>query len=127
MNDPLPSLGPLELAVLEHLWMHPDTDVLATHTSVGQQREIAVNTIGSTLERLYRKGLARRWKVSHAYRYGPALQRAEFYARRVVEAAGDDLTAPAVLAAFVDALAVTDAASLDKLEELIARKRREER
>ena len=127
MTERLPKLGPLEAEVLEHLWRAGDSDVLAAHGAVGAPRGIAVNTVGSALERLHRKGLAERWKVAHAYRYRAALGRDELAARRVLDAAGGRgaLGEPSLLAAFVDALATRDAADLDRLEALIARKRAE--
>src|SRR5262245_38542679 len=122
-----PLLGELELAVLEHLWGAGEADVLETHAALGERRGISVNTIGSSLERLHRKGLLERWKVSRAYRYRPALDRDAFHTRRVVDAAGGAraLAKSGLLAAFVDLVADTDAAALDRLEQLIARKRAE--
>src|SRR5688572_10874506 len=109
---PLPKLGELELEVLEYLWSALDTDVSETHAAIGKRRGITLNTVGSALERLFRKGLVRRQKVSHAYRYGPALGREEFAARRVVEAAGGvkALMHAGLMSAFVDLVAVDDAA-----------------
>jgi predicted transcriptional regulator len=122
----LPRLGPLEEAVLGHLWEAGESDVAAAHEAVGAPRGIAANTVGSALERLHRKGLAERWKVSHAYRYRARIGREALAARRVLEAVGGgSLGAPGLLSAFVDALASTDAETLDRLEALIARKRTE--
>ena len=122
---PMPKLGELEHAVLEYLWRTGDADVLKTHAAVGARRGISVNTVGSSLERLHRKGLVTRWKVSHAYRYKPALDRDAHHVRRVIEAAGGmrALASGGLLAAFVDLVASTDEAALDQLEQLIARKR----
>jgi predicted transcriptional regulator len=123
---PAPRLGDLELAVLEHLWAGGESDVAAAHAAVGRPRGISLNTVGSSLERLHRKGLVERWKVSHAYRYRAALGRDAFRAQRVAEAAGGarQLTKAGLLAAFVDLVVDADAAALDQLEALIARKRK---
>lgn len=93
-----------------------------THTAVGRARNNTVNTVGSALERLYRKGLVQRTKVSHAYRYRAAIEREVFHARRLVDAVGGAkaLADLGVLAAFVDAVAETDKRSLDQLSALIA-------
>lgn len=123
---PLPKLGPLEEAVLEHLFEVGESDVATAHAAIGQPRGIASNTVGSALERLHRKGLAERWKVAHAFRYRASLGRDEWTARRLIAAAGGGaLGQPSLLAAFVDALATHDASDLDRLEALIARKRAE--
>lgn len=120
----LPRLGELELAVLEQLWSHDECDVIEAHAAVGKRRGITPNTVGSALERLHRKGLLARRKVSHAYRYRATLSRDELAARRVVEAAGGvrALASQGILSAFVDLVAV-DRAALDRLESLIADKR----
>lgn len=123
----LPRLGELELAVLEHLWAESDADVHETHAAVGKNRGISPNTVGSALERLYRKGLLVREKVSHAYRYRAALDRETFRARRLVEAAGGlrALGKSGLLAAFVDLVADSDEAALIELARLIKIKREE--
>ncbi len=63
----LPRLGDLELEVIEHLWSTENADVLETRAAVGKKRGISPKTVGSALERLHRKGLLGREKVSHAY------------------------------------------------------------
>ncbi len=128
-DEPLPTLGDLELEVLDHLWAVGEADVTETHAAVGRVRKNTVNTVGSALERLYRKGLVHRTKVSHAYRYEAAMSREAFHARRMVDAVGgtEALADSGVLAAFVDAVAETDKHSLDQLSALVAdrRKKRE--
>ncbi len=128
-SKPLPRLGQLEQAVLEYLWKAEDVDVVQTHAALGSRRGITANTVGSALERLYRKGLASRWKVSHAYRYKATLGPDAFRARRVIEAAGGirGLANEGLLAAFVDLVADTDSVALDQLEQLILEKREEAR
>jgi predicted transcriptional regulator len=123
----LPRLGALELAVLNHLWSCQEADVHGTHAAVGMPRGISPNTVGSALERLYKKGLLERIKVSHAYSYRAALDRETFRARKVVEAAGDlrALGRIGLLAAFVDLVAESDEAALGELERLVRLKREE--
>lgn len=121
----LPPLGELERLVLEHLWSVGESDVAQTHAAVGKPRGSSPNTVGSALERLYKKGLARRAKVSHAYRYRAALSRDAFRARAVVEAAGGmrSLSKEGLLSAFVDLIAEADDRALDRLERLVAEHR----
>jgi predicted transcriptional regulator len=124
----LPRLGELEQRVLEHLWRAGESDVIEVHAAVGKRRGISVNTVGSALERLYKKRLASRVKVSHAYRYSATLDRDAFRARSLAEAAGGvrSLATEGLLAAFVDLVADVDGAALDRLEDLIAEKRAED-
>jgi len=123
----LPALGELELELLELLWRTREADVTESHAAIGKRRGITPNTVGSALERLFKKGLVARHKVSHAYRYQQRIGRDEFAARRVLDAAGGmkSLSDTGLLSAFVDLVADVDDAALDRLEALIAEKRSE--
>ena len=125
----LPPLGRLELQVLEHLWRVTEANVQEAHAAVGVPRGITLNTVGSALERLHKKKLVSREKVSHAYRYRPLLDRETFMAQSMVAAAGGlkSLREQGLLAAFVDVLADTREDTLDELERLIRRKKEERR
>jgi predicted transcriptional regulator len=124
-NTALPQLGDVELAALEFLWQVTEADVGATHKAIGKRRGISPNTVGSALERLHKKRLVNRHKISHAFVYSPALGRDEYAARRVVEAAGGQkaIVEAGLLSAFVDLVADVDEAALDRLEDFIAQKR----
>lgn len=123
----LPRLGDLEQAVLQHLWGVDDADVHETHAAVGRRRGISPNTVGSALERLFKKGLLEREKVSHAYRYRAALDPETFRALKVLDAAGGirALARSGVLAAFVDLVADSDRDALAELERLVRVRRKE--
>ncbi|MFY3742502.1 BlaI/MecI/CopY family transcriptional regulator [Anaeromyxobacter sp. Red801] len=125
----LPRLGELETAVLDHLWAAGRCDVKAVYRAIGAARGITLNTVQSTMERLFRKGLLAREKVSHAYVYSPRHSREELGARAVQDVIGRLLQGEAapLLEAFVDLAARTDTANLDRLEKLIARKRKASR
>lgn len=120
-------LGELERAVLEHLWQVSRADAKAVHASLGERRGITLNTIQSTLKRLYEKRLLRRDKVSHAHVYEPALTRDEFERRALDHTIEEVLGASpdAMLAAFVDLTARAGDEHLAKLEALVAARRRE--
>jgi predicted transcriptional regulator len=126
---PLPRLGELETAVLERLWASGPCDVKAVHRAIGAPRGITVNTVQSAMERLFRKGLLAREKVSHAYVYSARHTREELGARVVEDVVGRLLKGEAdpVLEAFVDLAARTDEANLDRLERLIAQRRKASR
>lgn len=124
-NGALPRLGELEQAVLEHLWTAGEADVHGAHAAVGEARGISPNTVGSALERLHKKGLASREKVSHAYRYRPTMDRDAFRARALTEAAGGvpALAKEGLLSAFVDLVADVDERALEQLERLVSERR----
>jgi predicted transcriptional regulator len=99
--------------------------VRTLHEQVGVPRGISSNTIQSAMERLYRKGVLRRTKVSHAYVYAPALSRAEFATGvidGVARALGNVGTRP-LLAAFVDHAEKVAPETLDELEAMLQRAR----
>lgn len=118
-------LGDLEVELLDHLWRTRESDVTEAHAAVGKRRGITPNTVGSALERLFKKGLVTRRKLSHAFRYAPRVERDELAARRVLDAAGGmrSLAETGLLSAFVDLVADVDDAALDRLEALIIEKR----
>jgi predicted transcriptional regulator len=119
---PASPLGALETAVLEHLWNRGSGDVKSVHAALGKPRQITLNTIQSTLRRLYDKELLRRDKVSHAHVYSPRLTRQEYQRQLLAEVMGDVLRgeADAALSAFVDLAAEVDEAHLRTLEQMIA-------
>ena len=121
----IPSLGELETAVLEQIWADGPSDVKRLYAAVGKRRRITLNTVQSTMERLWRKGLLDRDKVSHAYVYSARRTRAELCAQMVEQVVGDVLHGePAtLLSAFVDLAARADRGNLDRLEALIAKRR----
>jgi penicillinase repressor len=45
--------GELELAVVDHLWTDGEGEAKSVHEVLGENRGITVNTVQSTLERLY--------------------------------------------------------------------------
>lgn len=119
------SLGELEVAVCNALWDAGEADVRTLHERIGGPRGIASNTIQSAMERLYRKGVLRRRKLSHAYLYAPALTRAEFAAGVLdgVSAALGSGGAQPLLAAFVERASEIDPGALDQLEAMLKRAR----
>lgn len=122
----LSPLGDLERAVMTHLWEVHEADVKATWRTVGRRRKVTLNTIQSTMDRLFRKGLLDRTKVSHAFVYSPALTREEFRSR-VIRQAAESVSggeADAMLAAFVDVAADVGDETLARLEALIAERRK---
>lgn len=120
-------LGELELAVMEVLWRRSP----GTVKDVGQalvNRDLAYTTIMTTMDRLFKKGLLRREKQSHAFVYAPTMTRGE-YDRRLVAGVLSGLptaSQDALLSGFLD-FAAADDSVLDSLERLIAERKRGER
>src|SRR5690606_38264171 len=70
-----PSLGSLEVQVLQHLWAAPGpVDARSAHEALAG-RTITLSTVQVTLERLHRKGLVARHKVGRAYHYTASVSR----------------------------------------------------
>ena len=113
--------GDLEAAVIDHLWSHGSAEVKDVHRAVGEPRQITLNTVQTTLKRLYEKGLLSREKVSHAYVYVPAVSREE-YQRRALDQTLELLMqgeAKAMVSAFVDLAERAGADQLQRLERLV--------
>ncbi len=124
-NPGVPPLGDLEIAVLEDIWRSGSSDSKTVHSRVKHSRSIALNTVQSTLERLFRKGILQREKISHAYEYSAGLSRRELV-RRLVESTVHRVAgaqSDAFLSAFVDLAGQADGDQLKRLEELIAQRR----
>lgn len=116
-----PYLGDLELAVMNHLWSHGGQDAKLVHESVGRGRGITLNTIQSTLKRLFEKGLLRRDKVSHAHIYSPELTQAEFHRRSLQEVVDKFMggRSDAMLSAFIGLTEQVGPEHLMHLERLV--------
>lgn len=123
-----PTLGDLEKAVLEDLWEHASGDAKEVHGRVGVARGISLNTVQSTLERLHRKALLAREKISHAYVYSPRVQREELMGAMIADLVGSlgQKRSGGMLSAFVDFAVRVDQSNLDRLEALIAARRAEQ-
>ena len=120
-----PLLGELESAVMNHLWSGADGDAKAVHAALGKRRGITLNTIQSTLKRLYEKGLLARDKISHAHVYRVRVTRVDFHGGLVRQLIGHmmDGHADAVVSAFVDLAERAGPEHLARLEALIAERR----
>jgi len=121
-------LGPLETAVLRHLWPDRSVSVKEVHRALGRRRGITLNTVQSAMDRLYKKGLLQREKVSHAYIYSPAVTRAELGTRILEETFSQLADEPsALMSAIVDFADREGEEVLATLETLVAERRRQRR
>ena len=121
-------LGELELEILEFLWRHNKATVKDVHESLGARRGNSVNTVQSTLDRLFKKGLLSRQKSGRSFIYVPLVSREDVLARKfddlAAELAGGEIKS--LFAAFVQFTTRLDASKLEELETMIAEYRKKE-
>jgi predicted transcriptional regulator len=123
-----PSLGPLEIAVMEILWERGESNV---HDVVEKlDRPLAYTTVMTTLDRLYKKGLLNRHKSERAFLYSTRQTRLEWEHKRAGEFVAGFLNGPEaagelLISCLVEAVGQKDAALLDELERKIRMKRKE--
>lgn len=91
-----PSLGKRELSVLEILWQSELLTAQHIHERMSDTG-IGLNTVQSTLERLYRKSLIAREKTGRAYFYSASVSREEIISSLLadieLDIAGGDMRA----------------------------------
>ncbi len=111
---------------MDHLWSGGEAEAKAVHAALGKRRGITLNTIQSTLKRLFEKGLLARDKVSHAHIYSARVSREEFHRGLIDELVGDLMhgQADAVVSAFVDLTERAGPQHLARLEALVAERRK---
>jgi len=121
-------MGHLELTVMQTLWEQGQGNVHDVVRWLG--RPLAYNTVMTTLDRLYKKGLLNRSKQERAYFYAPRLSRLEWQQKQAsnlvagfLSGSGD--TSELLVSCLVDAVGQYDAGLLDELEQRIWMKRRE--
>ncbi|HEX8758131.1 MAG TPA: BlaI/MecI/CopY family transcriptional regulator [Steroidobacteraceae bacterium] len=118
-------LGPLELKVLEVLWQRNGA---ATVRSVQPSfPRLAYTTLMTTLDRLYRKGVLRRFRLGRAFGYEPRCSRDELFGQMVSGHVADLLAtcgdSTVLLSTLVEAVREADAELLDELEALVRAER----
>jgi predicted transcriptional regulator len=124
-----PLLGDLERAAMAHFWRRGPGDAKDVHSELGAPRGITLNTIQSTLKRLFEKGLLERDKVSHAHVYRARVSEADYH-RTALSDVVDELMrgrTDAMVAAFVDLADAAGPEPLARLERLVAERRKEKK
>lgn len=122
------SLGTLERQMLIEIRQNGEMSVRQIWENGGET--MAYTTIMTTLDRLYKKGLLDRRKVSRAFYYSAKYSAAELehtVAQDVISVLLETATdrVEPVLACIVDAVSDRDRLYLDELERLVQEKRRE--
>lgn len=124
-SNTLPQLGELELTLLQALWAQPEQSALRLQQSLPRSQQCSLSTVQSTLERLHRKLLVRRRKQGHAYVYCARLGRAELLGKLlggVIRQLHTGSLDP-ILSSFVDFADRIDEDTLDRLDELVQKRR----
>jgi len=119
------NLGELEKLVLQHLWENGEVDAKRVFAHFEKTRGGTLNTIQSTLDRLFKKGLLSREKQGHAYFYQAAMNRNAFIGQLISDITNDfgSTKDSPLLAAFSSLSSNLDNEQLDELERLIEEKR----
>lgn len=115
------NLGDLEKLVLKYFWQVETADAKQVHAYFEKRRGGTLNTIQSTLDRLFKKGLLKRDKEGYAYQYRAAKPRKAFIGELIKDIT-DDFTVgkeDSVLAAFVSLSAELNEQQLSELEQMI--------
>lgn len=124
-SNTLPQLGELELTLLTALWSRPEQSAHGLQQGLARKQQCTLSTVQSTLERLHRKDLVRRHKQGHAYVYCARLERGELLGKLlggVIRQLHTGSLDP-ILASFVDFADNFDEQTLDRLDELVQRRR----
>lgn len=118
-------LGDLEKRVLQFLWETSEADAKQVHVALTKRRGGALNTIQSTLDRLFKKDLLTRQKQGHAYYYQARLGREELVAQLIQNVTCDFISEgeDSLIAAFSSFSAGLDDDKLSQLEKLIQQQR----
>jgi predicted transcriptional regulator len=118
-------LGELEKQVLEYLWKTQPADAKQVHSYFEKNRGGSLNTIQSTLERLFKKDLLGRIKNGHAFQYYPRVERHELIGQLIKNVTHDFVAEDenSVVAAFSSISSDLDEKQLDKLEAMIEQQR----
>jgi len=119
------NLGELEKAALQYFWSHEEADAKQVHAYFETKRGGSLNTIQSTLDRLFKKGLLKREKQGYAYVYRQAMSKDAFIGELVADVTKDFFkpTENALHAAFTSMSSSLSDDELSELETLIEQQR----
>ncbi|PCI72966.1 MAG: TrmB family transcriptional regulator [Gammaproteobacteria bacterium] len=115
------NLGELEKLVLKYFWQVKEADAKEVHSYFEKQRGGTLNTIQSTLDRLFKKGLLSRDKQGHAFQYRAAKQRKAFIGQLIKDITQDFTIGDedSLLTAFVSLSSELNEGQMDVLEKMI--------
>ncbi|RYV00554.1 TrmB family transcriptional regulator [Shewanella sp. OPT22] len=118
-------LGDLEKQVLHYLWQYKPADAKQVFAYFESKRGGTLNTIQSTLDRLFKKGLLTRHKVSYAWQYEPKIEKHQLIAQLIKSVTSDFVDEEnSLVAAFSSISQELNEDQLLKLESLIEQQKR---
>ena len=124
---PIAELGQLEQSVMDAMWRLRSGTVHDVCEKLSQNR--AYTTIMTTLDRLHKKGLLARTRHGRSFVYEPAIERQGLMAEKTRHFWDSLLSnqndSRPVLSCFIDTVTEHDKSTLDELEELIRKKRKQ--
>ena len=117
------SLGPLQAAVMEALWIHGPLSAVELQESLVEQQDWAYTTIHTELSRLLKKGLVAKRGVNRDTRYATAMTRDEYLRATVRQTLSDLIGAhgAAAIHGFVE-LVENDDAAIEELRRAVRRR-----
>ncbi|HTR92451.1 MAG TPA: BlaI/MecI/CopY family transcriptional regulator [Trebonia sp.] len=101
-------LGDLERAIMEVLWQ-TDSSLTVRQVSNGLSQSLAHTTVMTVLDRLAKKGFARRERDGRAWRYRPAATREAYVAELMLTALAQTGDRDAALARFAQSVSGAEA------------------
>jgi predicted transcriptional regulator len=101
-------LGDLERAIMEVLWQ-TDSALTVRQVSNGLPQSLAHTTVMTVLDRLAKKGFARRERDGRAWRYRPAATRESYVAELMLTALAQTGDRDAALARFAQSVSGAEA------------------
>ncbi|HEY6496829.1 MAG TPA: BlaI/MecI/CopY family transcriptional regulator [Trebonia sp.] len=101
-------LGDLERAIMEVLWQ-TDSALTVRQVSNGLSQDLAHTTVMTVLDRLAKKGFARRERDGRAWRYRPAATREAYVAELMLTALAQTGDRDAALARFAQSVSGAEA------------------
>jgi len=105
-------VGELERAVMEVLWDRAEPVAVRDVATALTGRDLAYTTVMTVLDRLAKKGFARRSRDGRAWRYEPANSREEYVAQLMLDALALTGDRDAALTRFAQSVSTPDAETL---------------
>ncbi|MFI2030191.1 BlaI/MecI/CopY family transcriptional regulator [Streptomyces buecherae] len=104
--------GELERAIMDALWEAQDPRTAKEVLATLAEEKLAHTTVITVLDRLTRKGLARRERVGRSWRYAPAASRESYVSSLMIDALGRATDREAVLVHFAHSMSGPEADAL---------------